>query len=55
MINKFDNSRFTYNSGLDKNVETLTIKTKLNAELVEIEKLSLFIGQSYFITDGSQS
>ena len=54
MINKFDNSRFTYNIGLDKNVETLTIKTKLNTELDEIEKLSLFIGQSYFITDGSQ-
>ena len=57
LVNKFDNSRFTDNTGLDKSVETLTTKTNLNAEWDEIEKLlrykfSLFIGQSYFITDG---
>ena len=59
-LSKSDTFKFVNNSDLDNEVASLAIKVELKAQQDKIGRLqafdsSLFIGQSYFDKDGSQS
>ena len=60
LVDKSDINKFIINSDLDKKIETLATKAELKAQQNKIVKLqtydsNLFIGQSYFFSDGLQN
>ena len=60
LVDKSDIYKFIINSDLDKKIETLATKAELKAQQNKIVKLqtydsNLFIGQSYFFSDGLQN